>query len=284
MGLFDALDNASGSKDAKILRAPFAYPGGKSKSLKQILPHLPYRQKYIEPFGGSGAVMLARNPSKLEVFNDRFAGVVAFYRCLKDVSLYQQLIDWLELTVHSREEFHWCKTTWQNVDDPVERAGRWYYMMEASFGSIGRTWGRQVAGSSMAGKIQNKLPMFQQIHNRFKKIQIENLDWQQCISDYDSEDAVIYCDPPYMDAYRGTYKNEMTPDDHKNFLKTVFKCRGFVAVSGYSNPVYEDNPWDARYEWKAFVSIQSVVGTVGNGKLDIVEERGHATEVLWVKG
>jgi len=283
VGLFDALDNISGSKDQKILRAPFGYPGGKSRSVKEILPHLPYRAKYIEPFGGSAAILLARQPSKLEVYNDRYGGVVAFYQCMRDRQMCDALIKWLGLTVHAREAFANCKATWKDHNDPVERAARWYYMVQSSFGSLGRNFGRQTSRSSMAGKVRNKLEVFPQIHTRFRRVQVENQDWEDCIRDYDSKDAVIYCDPPYCDVYRGTYKNEMSLERHREFLARVFKTTGFVAVSGYSNTLYEDNPWDARYEWEAFVSIQSVGKMEGNSKEHLDEERGHSTEVLWIK-
>lgn len=283
MGLFDGLDSVSGSKDTKILRAPFGYPGGKSRSVKQILPHLPYRGKYIEPFGGSAAILLARQPSKLEVYNDRYGGVVAFYQCMRDPVMSEQLIEWLGLTVHAREEFVNCKATWIDHDDPIERAARWYYMVQSSFGSLGRNWGRQTSRASMAGKVRNKLALFPDIHKRFKRVQVENQDWEDCIRDYDSKDAVIYCDPPYCDVYRGTYKNEMSVKRHEEFLKRVFSTEGFVAVSGYSNDLYEKQDWDKRYEWEAFVSIQSVGKMEGNSKEHMNEERGHSTEVLWIK-
>ena len=283
MGLFDSLDSVSGSKDAKILKAPFGYPGGKSRSVKEILPYLPYRAKYIEPFGGSAAILLARKSSKLEVYNDAYGGVVAFYKCMRDPVMFKKLCEWLDLTVHAREEFVDCKASWKNTDDPIERVARWYYMIQSSFGSLGRNWGRQTSRSSMAGKIRNKLELFPDIHGRFRNVQVENQDWEDCMKDYDSKDAVIYCDPPYCDVYRGTYKNEMTPARHKEFLARVFKCKGFVAVSGYSNDLYEDNPWDKRIEWEAFVSIQSVGKMEGNSKEHLNEERGHSTEVLWIK-
>lgn len=282
MGLFDDIDHMTKSKDAGILRAPFGYPGGKSRSVKKILPHLPYRKRYIEPFGGSAAILLARNPSKLEIFNDRYGGVVAFYRCLRDPTLFQGLLDWLELTIHAREEFVWCKQTWENVDDPIERAARWYYMIQSSFGSIGRNWGRQTSRSSMAGKIRNKLKLFPAIHARFHSVQVENQDWEDCLRDYSSPDAVIYLDPPYVDVNRGTYKNEMSIERHKDLIKWIFGSSAFIAVSGYSNPLYEEHPWDARHEWDAFVSIQSIVPSEGNKK-KTHDKREHVKEVLWIK-
>lgn len=286
MGLFDDLDKASGTKkpDERILHAPFGYPGGKTRSVKNILPHLPYKKVYVEPFGGSAAILLARKPSRLEVYNDRYAGVVAFYRCLRDPVLFGRLTEWLELTVHSKEEFYWCKDTWKDVNDPVERAGRWYYMSMYSFSSIGRNWGRTTSvKSGIAGKIRRKLELFPEIHERFKSVQVENQDWEQCIKDYQSKDAVIYCDPPYLDVYRGTYENEMSPERHKEFLDAVHSSPAYVAVSGYSNPLYESYKWDARYEWDAYVSVQGNAPAEGNNKSDMVDLTRRATEVLWIK-
>jgi len=36
-------------------------------------------ERYIEPFGGSGAVMFAKEPSKCDVYNDIYSDLVTFY-------------------------------------------------------------------------------------------------------------------------------------------------------------------------------------------------------------
>lgn len=268
-----------------ILRAPFGYPGGKSRSIANIMPLLPYRRIYVEPFGGSGAVILARRPSPVEVFNDRYAGVVAFYRVLRDHAKMRALCDRLQLTVHAREEWLYAKETWENCSDDVERAALWYYMTQYSFASIGRNFGRATTSSSLAGKIQNKLPLFHAIHNRFKNIQVENQDWRHCIRDYDNEEAVFYLDPPYLAVHEGAYTHTMTHDDHRELLATVFNMKSFVAMSGYSNPLYEEQSWDSRHEWESHVSLTPAGDIKGNCKehLAAVTKREKATEVLWIK-
>lgn len=289
MGLLDGLEeqNRYEERGDYILRAPFSYPGGKSRSIKSILPNLPETSVYAEPFGGSGSVLLARKPSKLEVFNDRYAGVVAFYRCISDSNKMNKLIDRLELTVYSREDFHWCKDTWQHSElDDVERAARWFYMISTSFGSLGRNFGRTVKPtSSVVHKIGNKIKQFPIIHERFKNVQIENLDWSHILHDYDSHDTVFYCDPPYVDAYKGTYKYEMTIEDHQRFINNVFCLKGFVAISGYANPLYDNQNWDNRLEWDSYVSIQAgaLVETNHKTHLQDIDKRGHAKEILWIK-
>jgi len=269
----------------EILRAPFGYPGGKSRSVEAILPRLPYRGVYVEPFGGSAAVLLSRHKSPLEVYNDRYGGVVAFYRCLRDADKFVALIKRLELTVHSREEFAYCKEGWTDATEDMERAAMWYYITVYSFGSLGRNFGRAVRRSPLAGKIQKKLPMFPMLHERLLSVQIENQDWRQCLRDYDAPDTVFYIDPPYVDVHRGTYKNEMSIEDHRELLATIFNLRGFAAVSGYINPLYEGQDWDARYSWKVFVSMTPAAFTKGNNKekLKGLSERKKTTEVLWIK-
>lgn len=281
--MFDDLDNVAKPRGHQILKAPFGYPGGKSRSITEILPHLPYKNVYVEPFGGSAAILIARRRSPIEVYNDAYGGVVGFYRCIRDPKLYRKLIDRLELTLHSKEEFELARE-W-DVEDPVERAARWYYLVQSSFGGLGRNWGRATGGkSTMAGKIQNKLKHFHAIHTRFRTTQVENCDWEEMFDRYDGPETVFYCDPPYVDVHKGTYKNEMSVERHRDFLKRVFDAEGYVAVSGYSNQLYESQEWDFRYEWESFVSIQSVTNSEYNKKSGRQNDtRTHATEVLWIK-
>lgn len=270
------------------VRAPFGYPGAKSRSLDKILPHLPYRAGYGEAFGGSGAVLLARNCSPLEVFNDRYSGVTCFYRVIRDRVKMNALLDRMQIVLHSREEFIWSKNTWRDCEDEVERAARWYYMTLMSFGQQGRHFGRCVRGKAQLGpKLKNNLQLFHAVHCRLVPVQIENLDWRQCFKDYDHEDFVWYVDPPYYQYAKGMYECEMQKEEHVELLERIFHLRGFVALSGYENELY-DHPrfkWDSRYSWTVMVSTLGQGFTETNnlaGKEDLLK-RGTAKEILYVK-
>ena len=284
--MFDDLDaiNHEVTKES-ILRAPFPYPGGKSRSVKYILEYLPHSKIYVEPFGGSAAVMLSKPRCELDVFNDRYSGVVSFYRCMRNKEKVDRLMEMIDLSIHSREDFIKFRNTWEDVNDDVDRAFRWYYTMSYSFGSLGRNFGRSTNSNSMAGKIRNNLYLFPKIHERFKKIQVENQDWHNCMVDYDGPDTVFYVDPPYIDGDQHIYKNTMKRDEHYKLLDVIFNLEGFVAVSGYSNPIYENQKWDYRREWNSFVSIQSMAYAEGNNKKELkgLEKRRSAKEVLWIK-
>ncbi|MFA5313688.1 MAG: DNA adenine methylase, partial [Methanomassiliicoccales archaeon] len=247
LALFNNLDETP-TKRSNYQRAPFGYVGGKWRSLPNILQHLPYRKSWIEVFGGSGIMTINRQPSKLDVFNDRYAGIVAFYRVLRDPELIMKLIARLELTVQSREEFHWCKETWEQCQDDVERAARWYYMIESSVINKMDAFARS-ANSALSCSVREQLKFFDIIHHRFKRVLVENLDWSMCLKDFDGPEAVFYCDPPYLDTDGGGYVHKFNRQDHIQLLNQIHDTRGFVALSGYPNDLYESYEWDNRIEW-----------------------------------
>lgn len=281
--LFNELDDSTQSRESYI-RAPFAYPGSKARSLDEILPRLPYTGKYVEVFGGSGAVLLARKESKLEIYNDRFGGIVAFYRCIRDSAKLTKLIERLEIIVHSREEFIWCRDTWENCEDDIERAARWYYALSTSFTSQSRNFGRSLNGTNgIAKKVQNSLKLFEGVHHRIKHVLIENLDWRQCLKDFDDEDTVFYLDPPYLDASSGIYKCSFTKADHAELLERVMELRGFCAVSGYASHLYDSYKWDDRHTWETRITITANSFESGNNQKHGTERSNSATECLWIK-
>ena len=284
--MFQEIDDVTmvKAKREEYQRCPIPYPGGKSRVLKNIIPHLPYRDSYIEPFGGSGAVLIARRPSELEVFNDRFAGVVAFYRCIRDSTKALELVNRLKDTLHAREEFMWCRDTWRNCKEDVERAARWYYSLVYSFGTLGRNFGRSTKDDSqLPKKMAKHLLDFDLIHNRLKNCLIENQDWRGIVSDFDHDEAVFYIDPPYYGTYRGTYEYELTKQDHVDLLDHIMKMKGFVALSGYANELYDSYSWDERHVFHTTVSAKAMAFHDENNKESGSQSRDRSEEILWIK-
>lgn len=278
LALLDGLDDTK-----KIVKAPFNWAGGKGRSLEYILPRLPERKIYVEPFGGSGVVLLNRRKSKCEVFNDAHSGVTAFYKCIRHNL--DALIDRLELTVHSREEFLDCHSTWRDTNDSIERAAKWYYSVAYSFGGLGRNFGRNTTGG-LSGKIRRALPAFEDIHKRFADVTIENSDWLELCESYDSPDTVFYLDPPYLGTYSGMGYDTMSVDDHKRLIEWALSAKGFVAISGYANPIYDCREWDNVFSWDVSCSLRGAAYNAGSGKEDLKHidtGRGTAEEKLWIR-
>src|SRR5438034_2900464 len=80
----------------------FGWYGGKYSHLDWLLPLLPNCRHYCEPFGGSAAVLINREPSPVETYNDLDGEVVNFFRVLREQK--DTLIEQIGLTPFSRAE------------------------------------------------------------------------------------------------------------------------------------------------------------------------------------
>jgi DNA adenine methylase len=69
---------------SKRRRIVFGWYGGKFNHLDWLLPLLPRAHHYCEPFSGSASVLLNRDPSPVETYNDIDGEVVNFFRVLRD--------------------------------------------------------------------------------------------------------------------------------------------------------------------------------------------------------
>ena len=256
----------------------FAYMGNKYRCLPHIMQHLPYRITFVDVFGGSGSVCFNRMPGGVEVYNDINGDVVNFYRCVRDKKLLEALCDFLELTVQSREEWLLMQPT-RSIGTEVERAAKWYYSMVYSFGGFGKVFGREMR-NVRAGRVNRKLKEFSYFHMRLQRIVFEQLSWYQIMRDYDNKETVFYCDPPYFAAGH-KYIQGMSEADHKELLDTIFTRKGFVAISGYANPLYDDS----KYPWTKRITYQ-IDDQLGCNALMQAHKGSGAdplTEVLWVK-
>lgn len=110
----------------KRLRSPIVWFGGKGNMVAKLLPLIPPHRIYVEPFGGGASLLFAKKPSPVEVYNDLDSGLVNFFRVLRDPKKFERLHKLVSLTPYSREEYDFCRATWETCDDDVERAYRWY--------------------------------------------------------------------------------------------------------------------------------------------------------------
>lgn len=75
-------------------------------------------------------------------------------------------------------------------------------------------------------------------------VQIEKMDAFRLIERYDTPDALIYIDPPYVRSSRKSgalYVHEMTDQDQIRLLDLIISSRAKIIISGYDNPIY--NEW-----------------------------------------
>jgi DNA adenine methylase len=222
---------------------PFGWYGGKFSHLDWLLPLLPDCHHYCEPFAGSGAVLLNRDPSPVETFNDLDGEVVNFFRVLREEK--KRLIEAIGLTPFAREEFAIaCEVS---PDLPtLERARRFYVRARqvrtglAQTATIGR-WAncKNTSRAGMSGVISRWLGAVDDlpaVAERLLRVQIENRPAADVIRLYDSPATLFYCDPPYVHSTRGdskAYGFEMTDGQHKELAEVLNAVQGMVAFSNY---------------------------------------------------
>lgn len=269
-----------------IIRAPFRMAGSKYYSLQHLLPKLPVRHTWCDHFLGTGIVTLNRPTSRLEVMNDRYGGVVAFYRCVREKAKCDQMLEWLKINVHSREEFYHCRDIWVHETDDVIRAAKWFYVTNISVIGKGVAFGRATHGpASTAMSYQSVLKLFNLYHSRILNVQLENLDFEQCALDYDSPDTVHYFDPPYIGTGAGVYEHSWSRDDLRRLLRLIPKLKGFCALSGYADEEIDACKWSNRHTWKVGGGAEVKAFTAENNKEGHDNRNTNITseEVLWIK-
>lgn len=225
-------------------RIVFGWYGGKFSHLDWLLPQLPRGHHYCEPFAGSAAVLLNREPSAVETYNDIDGDVVNFFRMLRDRG--DALVRAISLTPFSREEFHQAINGSTKGISDVERARRFYIRARqtrtglAQTATLGR-WAncKNTSRAGMSGVVSRWLggvEALDEIATRLLRVQIENRPAVDIIRLYDSPQTVFYCDPPYLHETRGdskAYGFEMDVGAHKDLAEAVKSVRGKVAISGY---------------------------------------------------
>src|SRR5690625_2808765 len=84
------------------MKPPFPYFGGKTRLAGSIVYLLPQHDHYVEPFGGSLAVLLTKPRSRMETVNDLDGDLQTFWRVLRDQP--SELARVCAMTPHSRAE------------------------------------------------------------------------------------------------------------------------------------------------------------------------------------
>ncbi len=222
----------------------FGWYGGKYSHLNWLLPLLPKTQHYCEPFGGSAAVLINRDPSPVETYNDIDGEVVNFFRVLREHK--DALIEAIGLTPFSRKEFELAISEPEAKLSDIERARRFFVRARqvrtglAQTASSGR-WAHCVLTSraGMAGAVSRWLGSVEdlaEIAQRLLRVQIEHAPALEVIQRYDSEETLFYCDPPYPHDSRtdsNAYAYEMSDDDHRELAAALHNVKGKVALSSY---------------------------------------------------
>jgi DNA adenine methylase len=219
--------------------------------MKTLLSLIPPHEVYVEVFGGAANLLFAKEPSKVEVYNDINSELVNFFRVLRDDEKWQKLQEQLLLTPYSREEFNLALQPAEGLDD-IERARRFFVRIQMSFGGKGETFGYSRSPLNKNPLYYfNKIANFELFHQRIRMVIIENSDFEDVFKRYDTPNTFFFCDPPYIEhkVKSRTLNLVMPLEDHMRLIRTVLQAKGKVLLLGCPHPVYEElelRGWQVR--------------------------------------
>ena len=229
----------------KPTRPLVRYHGGKWKLADWIIGNFPKHRVYVEPFGGGASVLLKKDRSYAEVYNDLDGEIVNLFKVARDFG--SELHRALELTPFSRTEF---EESYKSSDDPIESARKTVVRSFMGFGSaavLGVSTGFRSnsnrSGTTPALDWRNYPFAFSKVIERLQGVVIENRDALKVISQHDSIDTLVYVDPPYVASSRdkgNDYKHEMDDEQHEHLSSVLHACKSSVVLSGYRTVLYDE--------------------------------------------
>lgn len=232
------------------MRAVIRYPGAKWSIAQWIISHFPENYEklvYLEPFAGSGAVFFNKRPGAVETINDLDSDIVNLFYVLRNYP--DELKKAISLTPYSREEYD---RSFEPADDPIEKARRYMVKTTQAIGAKlnSKCGWRNHKQSRIGGTACKWMGLTETIDAAASRlrgsttnlVQIEHMDALQLIARYNTPEALIYLDPPYVRSSRKSgalYRHEMNDEQQVQLLKLITGSQAKIIISGYRNALYD---------------------------------------------
>jgi len=268
--------------------APFTYMGGESKAAPLVWSRFGDPATYIEPFFGSGAVLL-RRPSKPkhEVINDLDANLVNFWRAVRfspalDAKIAAYPVDEITLDARHRWLYKGVPELVEHLrTDPtandVERAAWWVWGISQWLGSEWMTEKGSTSQRIPRVSTKNGINRFNEeeaaafltrLQGRLLKVDILHGDWKRAVApSIMRPNTAIFLDPPYADGNYTYAETEGAAEGKKVTDEVVAWAvehgdQFRIAVCGYVGTMDFPSSWDA-VPWTANGGLSNL-GETGN--------------------
>lgn len=228
----------------KPMRTLVNYHGGKWILAPWIIAHFPQHRVYVEPFGGGGSVLLRKDRSHAEIYNDLDGEIVNLFRVARDRG--DELHRRIYLTPFSRDVL---LESYQEHGNEVDRAMYTLVRSLQGFGSnsimtktVSFRANSNRRGSTHASSWKNFPRHLLAVIERLRGVVIENRDAKEVMAAQDSSQTLHYVDPPYVTDTRSGckgYRYELTDSDHEQLANFLSSLKGHVIVSGYKSELYD---------------------------------------------
>ncbi len=231
-------------------------PGSKWKMAPRIIDLYPEKvDVYVEPYVGTGAMILSKEPSPVEVVNDIHTEIANLFDVIRNRSkALARVVDRSGFTEADLKRAY--REDPSNLDS-VERARRWLVLAHQSFlrqtGEPSLSITTDLSRGST--RLWTELPAhIEAAGRRLQKVKVLSRDAFEVIEMdiFHSPDVLLYVDPPYLPGTRtaNLYVHEMPVKKHVELLELLVCHPGLVYLSGYDSAEYNDRlmveGWEAR--------------------------------------
>jgi DNA adenine methylase len=250
-----------------------SYIGGKSKIGKWIVPFYSQEMEtYVETFGGMFWCFfnmdLERYPNlKKVVYNDFNPLNYNLFRCVQNPTELQRALDSIPVQqvgtsvtdISYRNRFVEYQTelfsSGFTINYPdYEIAAKYAYVLTQVFS------GSKPETSSfidLKGKYRSKYLSFRDKLSKpawiahFDKItHVENMDFADVITKYDSKSTYVYLDPPYWKTENYYNNHDFDRGDHERLANTIKGMEGKFSLSYYDFPLLHEWFPEDEYRWE----------------------------------
>jgi DNA adenine methylase len=250
--------------------SPIQYYGRKAKLAPWLIAEFPKHRTYVEPFGGSLSVLLAKEPSEIEVVSDKDSHLINFWL---QVQKQPRLLQAICRGNYGRRYYKYARHNIAHITDPLDAARAYFSWNVQAFRNLPETtcwdWMKQ---SRFDGSVKN----ITLASPRLQSVSIRCLDYRAALPLYDSPDTFFYLDPPYL--FDSRYLNSAVywvdmgkTEQHLELLRLIKTIKGKVMLSGYPSQLYETELKGWRTKRKTVPCVHAVTN-----------ERRYREETIWM--
>lgn len=210
----------------------FKYVGSKRNVAEEIISMFPKHKVYCEVFGGAGNVLLRKPTSKLEVYNDINDDIANLFFVVRDY--FKEFRRRVEFIPYSRSIYKQLKN--ETPTDNIDKAVRFFYLICKSFGGK--------CDFTFASR-RDYVPSFNlkkiyKISKRLKNVLIENKNYSDIITYFDSDDTLFYLDPSYIGCNNKSHYANNHYIDYNEMIDQLKDIKGKFILSMSNNDYMKD--------------------------------------------
>jgi DNA adenine methylase len=273
-----------------------SYIGGKSKIGKWIVPFYDKNMEvYLETFGGmfwcfyNMDLKQFPNLNKV-VYNDFNPLNYNLFKCVQNPDELLKAINSIDCQKQGvdltpqiyREQFISFQAELFNKDLSLkaydyEMAAKYVYILTQVFSGSKPETSNFI---DLKGKYKSKYLTFRDklskpdwIEHFLKISDIENMDFADVISKYDSPSTYIYLDPPYWKTENYYSNHDFDREDHERLANTLKQINGKFSLSYYDFPLLSEWFPKNEYRWESKEFVKAAAAKKG-------EKQNKGEEIL----